>query len=198
MKMRDTVIGAAIYSDVLTTAIREGDVLHEPMQHALASARDAIALLLEQRVRHRHDEPVIFLEAGSTAGAVLEGLLEADKREGIQNRDRIVNGLSPAESSVGAGVQFYDRRSELHYRFRERAARDLRVPPAYNDQLAAFGADGQTKEGRVFFPYVGDVAEKLGRWPALAVAAVLAAIDAPLRRSARKDYDPYSYGDERR
>lgn len=184
----ETAIGAVIHHDVITMAIRRGDVLLEPIQHALGNALEAIALLLDQRARHRHDDPMIFLESGSTAGAVLDGIRALDEH----SRDRIVDGLSAAASLAGAGVSFYDRRSELHYRFRERVAQGkLLVPAAYNEQISAFAE--QVKDGRIFFPHVVDVAQKLGRFPAYAVAGVLAAIEVPPRRTATApDYNPYS------
>lgn len=186
--LTQVAIGAVIHNDVLTVSIRQGDAINEPVQHTLGTARDAVALLLEQGVRFRHDDPMIYLEAGSTAGAVLDGVRKLDKR----SRDQIVNGLAPAVSLAGAGVPFYDRRSELHYRFRERVSQGkLFVPAAYNEQINAFRE--QVKDGKVFFPYVDEVAAKLGRFPAYAVAAVLAAMDVPPRRvAASRDYDPYA------
>jgi hypothetical protein len=185
--MMQVAIGAVIHNDMLTVAIRRGDQLDEPIQHALGTPLEAVALLLDQRVRHRHDDPIIYLEANSTAGAVLDGIRSRDAR----SRDQIVNGLSAAISVAGAGVMFYDRRSELHYRFRERVSQGKFLVPAAYEQISAFAE--QVKDARIFFPYVDDVAQKLGRFPALAVAAVLAAMDVPFRRDATpRDHDPYN------
>lgn len=189
--LTEVAIGAVIHNDVLTISIRQGNELAEPIQAKLGNPLDAVALLLAERVRHRHDDPIIYLESNSTAGAVLEGIRERDE----QSRDQIVNGLSGAASYAGAGVAFYDRRSELHYRFLERVAHGkLLVPAVYNDQLIAFAEE--IKDGKIFFPYVRDVAQKLGRWPAFAITAVLATLDVPPRRddgaASRRDHDPYA------
>jgi hypothetical protein len=184
----ETAIGAVLHGNTLTIVVRQADSLGEPIQHPIPNSLAAVGLLLDLKVEHRHDDPPIFLEANSVAGPVLDEIRQRDKR----SRDQIINGLSPALSSAGAGVLFYDRRSELHFRFRERvAAGRLLVPDIFHEQLAAFTSSEQTKDGKVFFPYTDDVAAKLGRYPALAVAAVLAAIDAPPRVDAQPgDYDP--------
>jgi hypothetical protein len=189
--MFDTAIGAAIHNDVLTIAVRDGNQLAEPESHKLTAPSDAVATLLELKFKHRHDDPVVYLESSSTAGAVMEKLDEADRREGLKSRDQIVNGLSPSYARAGTGVEYYDKRSELHYRFRERVAQKrLLVPAAYNEDITAFAEE--VKGGKVFFPYVQDVATRLGHWPVLAVVAVLAAIEVPRRSHApRKEYDPY-------
>lgn len=185
--LTEVAIGAVIHNDALVIAIREGDQLELPIQHTLRNALEGVVLLLGERFRLRHDDPVIFLEANGTAGAVLDGIRKKDSR----SRDQIIHGLAAAISGAGAGVEFYDRRSELHHRFHERVAQGkLVVPAAYNEQLAAFGSE--VKDGKVFYPHVTDVAAKLGRFPSLAVAAVLAAIDVSPRRATRRNHDPYA------
>lgn len=187
--MFDVAIGAAIYNDTLTIAVRDGTVLAQPESHKLATPLDAVALLLEVKFRHRHDKPTLYLESSSTAGAVLDGIRSRDARSG----DQIINGLSASGARVGATVvEFGDRRSELHYRFRERVAQGtLLVPAAYNEEITAFAEE--VKNGKVFFPYVQDVATKLGRWPVLAVVAVLAAIEMPRRAGlVTREHNPYA------
>jgi hypothetical protein len=192
--MFDTAIGATIHNDILTVTARDGNQLALPESHKLGTAIDAVALLLEHKFRHRHDDPVIYLESSSTAAAVLDGIKSRDAR----SRDQIVHGLSTAWSRAGSTVEFYDRRSELHYRFRERVSQGkLLVPAAYNEEITAYVEE--VKTGKVFFPYVQDVATKLGRWPVLAVVAVLAAIDMPRRRAGHvtREHNPLEYWREK-
>jgi hypothetical protein len=189
--LNEVAIGAVVHTGVLTIAVRQGNQLKEPVQHKLDPAlNDAVVHLLAEKYRYRHDDPVVYLESGSAEGALLEKLQAADKREGINSRDQIIEGLGHPASVSDGGVSFYDRRSELHYRLRQRVeCGELLVPAAYNEQISAF--DEQVKDGKIFFPYVAAVAEKLGRYPALAVAAVLAVIEAPRRGSVRRDHNPY-------
>ena len=185
--MFDVSIGAVTHANVLTIAVRDGRQLALPEQHKIATALDAVPILLELKFKHRHDDPVVYLESSSTAGAVLDGIKSRDAR----SRDQIVNGLAASGARVGSTtVEFADKRSELHYRLRERVSQGaLLVPSAYAEDLTAF-TEG-VKNGRVFFDYITDVAATLGRWPALAVAAVLANIEPPRRHVARvRHQDP--------
>ena len=191
--MRECVIGAVLHRDTLTYCVRTDNVLGEPRQQTIATPEQAAALLLHECYLNRHDDPVIYLESGAMAGEVLDSIYEARKREGIESADEIVNGLSPALSLAEGGIRFADRRSELHHNFQALARKSLAVPAAYNEQVRAFAQD--THDGKIFFPHVADVAERLGRYPALAVAAVLAAIEVPQQAPSEAGkitaYDPY-------
>lgn len=188
--MHETAIGAVIHNDTLTVVVRQGKRLLEPEQHRIDAPLDAVAHLLALKALHRHDDPIAYLDASSATAAVLDGIRERDE----QSRDAIIDGLSPAFALAGPGVHFYNRRSELHYGFRRQVAEgNLLVPALLNEQIMAFAE--KERDGKVYFPPAQDVAEKLGRYPAMAVAAVLASIDAPARsRDAASvpDYNPYA------
>ena len=186
----EIVIGAVIHNETLTMVIRRDNFLEEPIQLAVSTPEDAVALLLEQKSKHRHENPMVYFEAGSVAGPVLDGIRRLD----VNSRDQSVHGSEPASTSAGGGVQFYNRRSELHYRFRQKVEEGkLSVPAVYHEQIVVFG-EGEERDGKIFFPSPLDVAKNLGRFPVLAVGAFLAAIDSPGGGTGTSltDWDPYA------
>ena len=118
--MFDTTIGAAIHNDTLTFAVRDGQQAG-PTRAAQAGRAGLCGAPLGPEVQAPTRRPR-RLYSSSTAGA-MEKLDAAAKREGIKSRDQIINGLSPSYARVGhTTVEFYDKRSELHYAFRQRVA----------------------------------------------------------------------------
>src|SRR5690606_36944042 len=109
--------------------------------------------------------------------------------------DRVVHGLGPAHAFAPGGVEFADRRSELFHKFARSIHGDLLVPPdpELTQQLLAF-EEGE-RGGKIAYPSPGDVAERIGRYPAKAVAAVLATIPAPapgaVKTTRSINYNPY-------
>lgn len=180
--MSDVTIGTVIHNGVLTLAVRCGDNLTEPVQQSISTAQEAVALLLDRCVRHRHDKPAIYIESGPLADPVSDAIRKYEHAPNVH----VIDGLGTSFS------RFANRRSELHYEFRMQVEEGrLRVPPAYNEQLAAFTQE--ERNGKVFFPAPLDVADKLGRYPAFAVVAVLAAIET-LKGGAgnsESEWDPY-------
>ena len=87
------VIGAVINRDTLTYATRRDELLGDPVQEKLGNPIDAVALLLALKARLWVDEPIIFLEASSVAGTVLDQLHEADQRERLVRPHRLFGYL---------------------------------------------------------------------------------------------------------
>jgi hypothetical protein len=102
--------------------------------------------------------------------------------------------MSPPLSAAEDNVHFANRRSELFYKFRKRVVDEkLLVPVVYNAQLDAF-AESELN-GKIFYPNPDDVAGKLGKYPAFALAAVLAAIEpartGPVTKKSDRVDSPY-------
>jgi hypothetical protein len=182
-----TAVGAVIVNDQLTVVIRRGDMLEEPLPFTIGTPLSVAAILLKQR---GPDGGVIFIEAGGAAAQVLEEI----RKKYSGSRDELVNWLSPPLSIEEANVQFANRRSELFYRFKTKVVeRKLFMPPSYNEQLLAFMES--ELNGKIFYPNPDDVAGKLGKYPAYAVAAVLAAIEpartGPVTKKSDRVDSPY-------
>jgi hypothetical protein len=182
-----TAVGAVLVNDQLTVVVRRGDMLEEPRPFTAATPLSAAAILLKQR---GPDGGVIFIEAGGAAAQVLAEV----KRKYSGSRDELVNWLSQPQSMAEKDVFFYNRRSELFYRFKTRVVdKKLFLPPSYTEQFAAF-AESELN-GKIFFPSPDDVAAKLGKFPAVALAAVLAAIEparsGPVPRKSDRVDSPY-------
>lgn len=187
----DAAMGVVIHDGTLTTAVRCGGKLHDPIRQQFANEQECVAAILVECANHRHARPRLFLFAGSDAAVVRDRIHELDRD--LPLVVEIVDGRSSALTLAGAGHEFYNRWSELLYRFYERAAeRRLFVPPAYHDQLAAFEEEGD-KDGKTFFLSPSDVKKKLGYFPALAIAAILAAIETPSGGPGKSgsEWDPY-------
>lgn len=185
-----SAVGAVIVNDQITVVVRRGDMLEEPLQFLIRTLLEAAVILLKQR---GPDGGVIYIESGGQAAQVLEEI----RTHYSKSPDEIVNGMAQPRGYADDSVQFANRRSELFYNFRKRIeAGKLLVPSVYNEQLSAFEQSEQS--GKIFFPSPDLIAGKLGRYPAYAVAAVLAAIE-PARSGAVKmksnsgiGHDPYA------
>jgi len=195
MKMNQTAIGAVISDDSLTLAIRRGDLIENPLTFPIVGALDAAALLLAQR----RDQAPIFIEAGGLAALVLAEI----KRRYSNSPDKIINGMEPARSVAGGNVEFFNRRSELHFLFRQSLAEGkILMPAIYNEQVASFAPE--ERNGKIFYPSPEEVADKLGKQPVFAMVAVLAAIETPDRfegpvlRAVHPGHDPYAMFEEKK
>lgn len=184
-----SAVGAVIHNDTLTLVIRRGDMLEEPLPLPATTPLAVAASLLAQR----RDGAPIYLEAGGLAALALEEV----KKRYSKSPDEIVNGMGPAQSMAEDGVLFANRRSELFFRFFEKVEHGKLVLPAtFNEQLSAFKQ--QEQSGKIFFPPPDEVAGKLGKYPALALAAVLAAIEpqrfgtAKTKSNSGVGHDPYA------
>lgn len=213
MRIEEVAIGAVLHSGTLTAVTRHGTALSLAEEQPAGSPEAAATTLLRMKAelrRSRPCEPVIFLDADHVAGRVLDLILQHDRH----SADQIVHGLSPAHAFAPGGVAFADRRSELLHAFLSALhAAKLLVPPdqELTSQLLAF--EERERGGKIAYPSPADVAERVGRFPARAIAAVLSAIPAPppgrvlpgaytlgpnhpdnpvRRRREMADWDPYA------
>lgn len=212
--MRDIAIGIVVRDGLLTYVQREGDTLLAPVVVPVESPLVAATHVLELHARrYRHDSPTAYIDAGGAGSAMLDTIVEIVQREDADRRglDCVLVSLQGDAVSSIAGVQFHDRASELMFRFREAAeARTLRIPnlDELHEQLDAF-AELPGKAVRFASPL--DVERKLGHYPALAVATLLAIVgkdrpvvraprrrdftlssDHPDHQTKRREHDPYA------
>jgi hypothetical protein len=166
-----TAVGAVLVNEQLTVVVRRGDMLEEPMPFAIHTSLEAAVMLLKQR---GPGGGIIYIEASGMASQALEAI----RAKYSGSHDEIVNGMSPPLSVAEGNVLFANRRSELFYKFRKLVVDEkLLVPVVYTEQLAAF-AESELN-GKIFYPNPDEIAGKLGKYPTLALAAVLAAIETP-------------------
>ena len=180
-----SAVGAVIIQDKLTFAIRRGNIIERPVNIKINTPLDAAAKLIFVR---RNSQAIIYLESSGVAGQVLKYIREKFSA----SPDEVVNGQASARSLL-EGVRFYNRRSELHFLFRQKVENgELLLPAEYANEIVAFAQS--ENDGKIYFESPEDVASKLGAYPALAVAAVLAAIESPHRarlKTGPRGHHPY-------
>lgn len=168
--MSDVAIGLSIHNLAMTVVVRRRNTLAEPVVLRFRDAQEAAAMLLELiATEHRHDEPTLYFEGGPWTDDIVREIHKENNR--LPLHTEVIEGTAPT------GARFENLRSALHYALRQAVEEGrLRVPPSYHDDLAAFEFDDAGGKVRVESP--DRVAEKLSRYPARAVAAVLAAQQA--------------------
>lgn len=212
--MRDIAVGIVVRDGLLTYVIREDETLLAPVVVSVDSPLVAATHVLELRARrYRHDGITVYVDAAGAGAAVVDALVEIITHRADDSHDLgcvLVSLQGDAVSSI-AGTAFHDRASELVFRFREAAeARTLRIPnlDELHEQLDAF-TEQPGKAVRFASPL--DVERKLGHYPALAVATLLAIVgkdrpvvraprersytlspDHPDRQPTRREHDPYA------
>lgn len=175
--MLEISTGVVARDGLLTYVQREGDMLLAPVVTSVDTPLVAATHVLELHARrYRHDGITVYVDAAGAGAAVVDAIVEIITHHADDSHDLgcvLVSLQGDAVSSI-AGTVFHDRSSELLFRFRELVeARMLRVPSLdeLHEQLDAF-TEQPGKAVRFASPL--DVERTLGRYPALAVATLLA------------------------
>jgi hypothetical protein len=197
MRIKELAVGAVLHDRTLTTVVRHGSVLARAEVGRVQSSEAAAHVLMQLKLELRADgDAAIFLDANHMPdlGHVHELLRQHDDPHG---NAQLVYGLSAAHTCAPSGIEYANRRSELFDRYLHQLYNSLLVPP---DELMAVELEAFAvgeRDGKIVYPSPVEVAEKINRYPARALAAVLSTIPAPppgaLKNRARPfDYDPYA------